>query len=68
MLEYYVRLPLQAIPGELSADTLTRLGVSAGAIMGVAAIFSLLIYSRYNLSRDRHQEIMGKLRERAATG
>ena len=68
MLEYYVRLPLQAIPGELSADTLTRLGVSAGPIMGVAAIFSLLIYSRYNLSRDRHQEIMGKLRERAATG
>lgn len=68
MLEYYVRLPFQAIPGELSADTLTRLGISAGPLMGVAAIFSLLIYSRYNLSRDRHQEIMRKLRERAAAG
>ena len=65
MLEYYVRLPQQAIPGELDPDTITRLGITAGPVMGAAAIFSLLIYSRYNLSRDDHQNIMRELNARA---
>ena len=64
MLEYYVRLPQQAIPGELDPDTITRLGITAGPVMGAAAIFSLLIYSRYNLSRDDHQNIMRELNAR----
>ena len=68
MLEYYVDLPFQAVPGELDPDTLTRLGITAGPIMGIAAIVSLLIYSRYNLSRDRHQEIIQEIRKRADTG
>lgn len=68
MLEYYVNLPFQAVPGELDPDTLTRLGITAGPIMGIAAIVSLLIYSRYNLSRDRHQEIIQEIRKRADTG
>ena len=42
MLEYYVRLPQQAIPGKLDADIIMRLGITAG-FMGIAAIFSLLI-------------------------
>ena len=65
MLEYYVRLPQQAIPGELDADIIMRLGITAGPIMGVAAIISLLIYSLYNLNRERHQQILRELRERA---
>ena len=65
MLEHYVRLPMQAIPGELDAETITRLGITAGPIMGVAAIFSLLIYNLYNLNRDRHQQILQQLSERA---
>ena len=65
MLEYYVRLPQQAIPGELNADIIMRLGITAGPIMGVAAIFSLLIYNLYNLDRERHQQILRELRERA---
>ena len=65
MLEYYVRLPQQAIPGELDADIIMRLGITAGPIMGVAAIFSLLIYNLYNLDRERHQQILRELRERA---
>ncbi len=64
MLEYYVRLPQQAIPGELDADTIMRLGITAGPIMGVAAIISLLIYSLYSLNREHHQEILRELRER----
>ena len=65
MLEYYVRLPQQAVPGELDADIIMRLGITAGPIMGVAAIFSLLIYNLYNLDRERHQQILRELRERA---
>ena len=65
MLEYYVRLPQQAVPGELDADIIMRLGITAGPIMGVAAIFSLLIYNLYNLNRERHQQILRELRERA---
>ena len=42
-----------------------RLGITAGPIMGVAAIFSLLIYNLYNLDRERHQQILRELRERA---
>ena len=60
-----MRLPQQAIPGELDADIIMRLGITAGPIMGVAAIFSLLIYNLYNLDRERHQQILRELRERA---
>jgi len=64
MLEYFVRLPFKAVPGELEADVLVRMGLTAGPIMGLAAVFSLLIYSRYNLPRERHQEILQGLQDR----
>ena len=32
--------------------------------MGLAAVFSLLIYSRYNLPRSRHEEILQALKDR----
>jgi Na+/melibiose symporter-like transporter len=64
MLEYFVRLPFKAVPGELEADVLLRMGITAGPIMGLAAVFSLVIYSRYNLPRARHQEILKALNER----
>lgn len=64
MLEYYVRLPFKAVPGELEAAVLVRMGLTAGAIMGLVAVFSLLIYSRYNLPRERHQEILQGLQDR----
>ena len=64
MLEYYVRLPHKRSPVNL-CDIIMRLGITAGPIMGVAAIFSLLIYNLYNLNRERHQQILRELRERA---
>lgn len=64
MLEYFVRLPFKAVPGELDADVLFRMGLTAGPIMGLAAVFSLLIYSRYNLPRSRHEEILQGLQDR----
>ena len=59
-----MRLPFKAVPGELEADVLIRMGLTAGPIMGLAAVFSLLIYSRYNLPRERHQEILQSLKDR----
>jgi len=43
-----------------------RLGITAGPIMGLAAIISLLVYSRYRLTARRHKEIMQTLDARRA--
>ncbi len=64
MLDLFVRLPFEAVPGQLEADVLFRLGITAGPIMGLAAVISLLIYSRYRLNRLRHREIMQILEAR----
>lgn len=61
MLEYFIRLPFKAVPGELEADVVIRLGITAGPIMGLSALVALLIYSRYDLSKQRHAEIMEQL-------
>jgi len=66
VLEHYVRMPTKAVPGQLGGDTMLRLGICAGPIMAIAGIISLFIYSRYNLSRERHQEITQLLKQRNA--
>ena len=64
MLDLFVRLPFEAVPGQLDEGVITRLGITAGPVMGLSAIVSLAFYSRYKLSRDRHREILEKLSER----
>lgn len=64
MLDFYVRLPEAAIPGELEQDTLTRLAITAGPIMGASVLIALAIYSMYKLSRERHTEILAELEVR----
>jgi Na+/melibiose symporter-like transporter len=34
-------------------------------MMGASALIALVIYSRYNLTRDRHKEIMDMLASRS---
>ena len=65
LLELYVRMPFEAVPGQLDSGTLFRIGIVAGPVMAVAAFIALFIYSRYDLSRERHQEIRRLLNERA---
>ncbi len=65
MLDFYVRLPEAAIPGELEQDVLTRLAITAGPIMGASALVALAIYSFYNLNRTRHAEILAAVQARA---
>jgi hypothetical protein len=67
MLDLFVRLPFDALPGRLADDVLVRLGITAGPIMGLVAVISLSIYSRYNLSQARHLEIRLALAEKNST-
>lgn len=65
-LDLFVRLPFNAVPGQLDEGTLFRLGVTAGPVMGLAAIVALLVYSRYRLSREQHADILLQLQARSA--
>ena len=65
MLEYYVRLPQQAIPGELDADIIMRL--DPRRLSWASRIFSLLIYNLANLDRERHNKFCGIARTRRET-
>lgn len=64
MLDLFVRLPFEAVPGQLDEGVLIRLGITAGPVVGLSAVVSLALYSRYKLSRERHQEILETLAER----
>lgn len=66
MLDFYVRLPEAAIPGELEQGILTRLAITAGPIMGASALISVAIYSMYNLNRQRHTQILEEIEARTA--
>ncbi len=66
MLDYYVRLPQEAIPGEIGSEVLTRLGITAGPIMGSSALLAVFIYSWYNLDRNQHRAILEQLESRSS--
>ena len=61
MLDWFIRLPLDAVPGELDAGVIFRLGLAAGPIMAVAAVVSVVFYSRYRLTSQRHADILNAL-------
>ncbi len=63
-LDLFVRLPFEAVPGQLADGVLVRLGITAGPIMGLAALIALAVYSRYSLTRERHAEIIRALGNR----
>ncbi|MBT3530539.1 MAG: MFS transporter [Gammaproteobacteria bacterium] len=64
LLDTYIRMPTGAIPGELESDILLRLGIVAGPVMAMAAVVAVFIYSKYDLNRARHQEIIGLLKDK----
>jgi Na+/melibiose symporter-like transporter len=65
VLDHYVHMPTGAVPGELESDVVFRMGIVAGPVMACAAVVALFFYNKYNLSRERHQEITTLLQERA---
>ena len=65
-LDLFVRMPFEAVPGELDSEVLTRLGIMAGPVMGISALIACMFYAQYNLNRDRHAQILTALEHRSA--
>lgn len=66
MLDYVVRLPFSAVPGEVPDAVITRLGIAAGPVMAVAALISIFFYMKYDLDRERQKSITQQLADRGA--
>jgi Na+/melibiose symporter-like transporter len=60
-LDVYIVFPFDAVPGEVDADIIWRLGLFAGPIMCIAGFCALPFYARYRLTRAKHLEILKKL-------
>jgi Na+/melibiose symporter-like transporter len=61
LFSYVVMLPTGAIPGELAADVLFRLGVVAGPLAAPGAVISIFFYSSYRLIKSEHAAIQAEL-------
>ncbi len=66
-LDWIVHFPRGVAPGEVPADTLSRLGLFAGPGAAIGALLALRIFARYELSRDRHKVIQEALSRRLTT-
>jgi len=64
MLDWFVGMPIDAVPGELDSGVVFRLGIAAGPIMAIAGAISVIFYSRYKLTSERHAEILQELEKR----
>lgn len=60
VLMHVVCLPVGAVPGNLAADVVDRLGW-VGAAHFAGAMISLFFYARYRLSREEHASIRARL-------
>jgi GPH family glycoside/pentoside/hexuronide:cation symporter len=65
MLDVFISLPFGAVPGQVDDGVIIRLGLVSGPIMGLSAIISIVFYRRYNLSRERHKEILLGLKNKS---
>ncbi|MCR9278192.1 MAG: MFS transporter [Pseudomonadaceae bacterium] len=64
MLDVFIKLPFEAVPGQVDEGVIFRLGIAGGPIMAAAATLSLVFYWRYDLPRTKHQHILRQLQER----
>ena len=67
LLDVFVHMPFEAVPGKVDPGVITRLGIAAGPIMGLAGLVAGFFYYQYKLDKTRHAEVMAKLAERAKT-
>jgi len=63
VLDYFILMPEKALPGQLDSGILFRMGIAAGPIMACAAFIALFFYNKYDLNRERHQEIIELLEQ-----
>jgi len=64
ILDYFVRLPFDAVPGQIPDDVVFRLGLAAGPVMAVGGIFAVYFYARYDLNKSQQKEVRRQLQER----
>lgn len=66
MLDVAVEIPFDAVPGQVDPDVIFRLGLSAGPFMGAAALVAIYFYLKYDLTAERHAEILAEIEEKKA--
>lgn len=59
-----IAFPVRAEPGSIPDEKLTELGLFNGPLMAIVMAVGVLYFSRYDLTRERHQQIQQTLRER----
>jgi len=59
-----IAFPAQAEPGSIPSDKLSELGLFNGPAMALVMAVGVLYFTRYDLTRQRHAEILLTLRER----
>lgn len=65
-LDYYVYLPAGAVPGEVPADTLFRLGIVDGPFAMIFGLIAAVLYAGYRIDKKYHAKIQIQLAERKA--
>lgn len=60
-----IAFPRSAVPGDVGADVLTRLGLLYGPVVMGFAMLAVWCYAHYDLTRARHGEVLAALAERA---
>ena len=61
MLDLFIRLPFNAVPGQVDEDVVFRMAIAGGPIMGLGALISIPIYAKYRLSKKQHDNILQQL-------
>ena len=66
MLDLFIVLPFDAVPGKVDPDVVMRLALAGGPIMGLASLLAIPMYAQYRLPKAEHQRILAELEERKA--
>lgn len=61
MLDLFVRMPFNAVPGKVDEDVIFRLALAGGPIMAFGALFAIPLYAKYSLTRADHDKIINQL-------
>lgn len=64
VLDVFVVLPFEAVPGQVDEDVIFRMGLAAGPLMSLGALIAIPVYARYRLTRAQHVEILDALNAR----
>lgn len=65
-IDVYIKLPSGAVPGQVPADTLFRLGIVDGPFAMVWGLIGAGLYTGYRIDRHYHARILAALAARAA--